>query len=104
MALKDGDPISEGYTCVVRERANAGSIVPNHVRSPCDLVDLSTPPKATEQPPGDVGDSVMKKNSTRRNLMRNMNRMANTEFAREMKESWPMADQQQSKFQRRVQI
>lgn len=61
MALKDGDPIPEGYTCVVRERADAGSVVPNHVRSPCDLVDLSTPPKATEQPPGDVGDSVMKK-------------------------------------------
>lgn len=87
IALKDGDPIPEGYTYVVRERADVGSPVRTHMRSSTDTVDLSTPSKATEQTPADIGGSVNKKTTSKRNLTRNTNRKALTSFAREMKES-----------------
>lgn len=87
IALKDGDPIPEGYTYVVDGRADPVPTGRTQVRAGCDTVDLSTPPKATETIAGEGPDSSKNKLNARRNLTRNNNRKANTTFAKELKES-----------------
>lgn len=87
IVLKDGDPIPPGYTYMPRDRADPPPTARTQLRSACDTVDLSTPPKATEAAAGGGPDRTRSKANARRNLTRNLNRKANATFAKEMKDS-----------------
>lgn len=87
IALKDGDAIPDGYRYVVREVAVAVTGTPIQMQSACATVNLCTPPKTAQPSAGDIMDSAKKRTTAKRNLTRNMNRKANTTFARELKES-----------------
>jgi hypothetical protein len=81
MVLKDGEPISQGYSYVVRERPDAAP----HGR--CETVDLSTPTKFSTPTAGDVHGNAKNTTATKKNLTRNLNKKANSEFAKEVKDA-----------------
>lgn len=85
--LKDGEPIPEGYRYMVHEGSAGGPSAATGIRTPRDAVAVRTPPKAGELLPGVDPDSAKSRTAARRNLARNMNRMANANFAKEMKDS-----------------
>lgn len=81
MVLKDGEPIPQGYSYVVREHPYASP----HGRN--ETVDLCTPPKFSTATAGDVHDNPKNTTTTKKNLTRNLNRKANSEFAKELKDA-----------------
>ena len=87
IALKEGDPIPEGYALVVESRGEPVASSRTHQRSPCETVDLSTPPKAPEPHTEEGPDTARSKTAARRNLTRSTNRKANATFAKDLKES-----------------
>jgi hypothetical protein len=87
IALKDGDPIPEGYTFVVGECHEHVASGRTQLQSACETVDLTTPPKATYATGAEGPESEKSKLTRRQNLARNTNMKANTSFAKELKES-----------------
>lgn len=87
IALKEGDPIPEGYALVVDTTADPVPSARMQQRNQCDTVDLSTPPKANVPSTEEGPDTAKSKMAARRNLTRNSNRKANATFAKELKES-----------------
>lgn len=87
IALKEGDPIPEGYALVVQTHVVPVAPGSTEQQGPCDTVDLTTPPRANV-PCGQEGlDSAKARTAATRNLTRNTNRKANVTFARELKDS-----------------
>lgn len=87
IALKDGDPLPEGYALVVESRGEPVTPSRTNLPHPCDTVDLSTPPRALEPRTEEAPDTAKSKSAARRNLTRKTNRKANATFARELKDS-----------------
>ena len=87
LAVKDGDPIPEGYALVVPTRAEPVPCARTPERSARDTVDLSTPPRHNEPNSVEVPETAKSKTAARRNLTRNTCRKANATFARELKDS-----------------
>jgi hypothetical protein len=87
IALKDGDPIPEGYKYVVAEVPESVPTGRTQFRGTSETVDLTTPPKAAAPTGGEKTDDAKAKERARQNLTRNKCRKANTEFAKELKES-----------------
>ena len=87
IAIKDGDPVPEGYRYLVPDRAAFGPPSHTEIRSPVELTEFRTPSKTGEQLPVDDPASVKSRTAARRNLTRSKNRVANASFVREMKES-----------------
>ena len=87
IALKEGDPVPEGYSVLVETRAEAAPSPRIQQRAGCDTVDLSTPPKAIDRCTEEGPQSAKSKTAAKRNLTRNTNRKANATFAKDLKES-----------------
>ena len=76
IALKDGDPISFGYTYVVDGLTDLLSSCKIQLRNACDTVDLSTPAKATQPATVEAPDTAKSK----------ANKKTNGTFAKEIKD------------------
>ena len=85
LALKEGEPIPEGYAYVVKERPNGGP--PGRDVGYADTVDLSTPPKDAMPIAADIAANAKNTSAAKRNLTRNLNRRANSALAKEMKDA-----------------
>lgn len=86
-ALKEGDPVPEGYSILVETRVEPVPSPRIHQRAACDTVDLSTPTKAIDRCTEEGPESAKSKTAAKRNLMRNINRKANATFAKDLKDS-----------------
>lgn len=87
IALKDGDPIPEGYALVVETRNEQAASPRIPLRNACDIEELSTPPKASAPRTEEGTNTAKSKKAEMRNKTRNNNRKANATFAKELKES-----------------
>jgi hypothetical protein len=87
IALKDGDPIPEGYKYVVAEQTESVPTGRTQLRTPSETVELTTPPKPAAPTGGEKTDDAKAKQRARRNMTRNKCRKANVSFAKELKES-----------------
>ena len=87
LALKDGYAILEGYSYVVRECPIGASTGRDQTHNHFDTMDLCTPPKGAVPSPGDLAGNAKNTLATRWNLTRTLNRMAQSAFAKEMKDS-----------------
>jgi hypothetical protein len=87
IALKDGDPIPEGYKYVVAEQTESVPAGKSQFRTSKETVDLTLPPKPAAPTGGEKTDDAKAKQRARRNMTRNKCRKANVSFAKELKES-----------------
>ena len=87
IAIKAGEHIREGYAYVVQKSADNVGGGRMQQRNTSDIVDLTTPAKATERRAGEVPDTTKMRNAARRNLTRNSNRKANATFVKDLKVS-----------------
>ena len=87
IALKDGDPIPEGYAYVVESRGVPAANDINQQLAAGDTVDLSTPPRATDARGGEAADTAKSRSAAKKNLTKNTNRKANAKFAKDLKDS-----------------
>jgi hypothetical protein len=87
IALKEGDPVPEGYSILVEARAEPLPSPRIQQRAAADTVDLRTPPKAIDRRTEEAPESAKSKTAAKRNLTRNTNRKANATFAKELKDS-----------------
>lgn len=85
--MKDGDAIPEGYTRVVRERVHNAPVSSPQRQGQCETVDLCTPPRVVLHSERDIVGNASNEKAAKRNLTRNLNRKANTMFAKDLKES-----------------
>jgi hypothetical protein len=81
LAVREGEPLPEGYTLVVRAPAT-----PTGAPRCTDTVDLVTPPESAAPVTGDT-ESSKRKAAENRNLNRSANKQANVAHAKEVKEA-----------------
>lgn len=87
IAMKEGDPVPEGYALLVDTRGEPTPAARTQLRTACDPIALSTPPKANSPCTEEGPDSAKSKSAARRNATRNTNRKANATFAKDLKDS-----------------
>jgi hypothetical protein len=87
IALKDGDPLPEGYALLVETCVDPLPTSRSLLRSLCEPVDLGSPPNDPEPRRTEGTDTAKSRMAAKRNLTRNTNRLANARFAKELKES-----------------
>ena len=72
---------------MVRERPNVTPTGRDETHRPCNTVDLSTPPKAGMPTDGDIVGDAKNTSAAKKNLTKNLNRKANSAFAKELKDA-----------------
>ena len=81
-AIREGEPLPEGYSLLVRAPAT-----PTAAPKAPETVDLSTPPDAATGTAIEDVNTSKRKAAERRNLTRKSNREAHASYAKEVKES-----------------
>ena len=87
IALREGDALLERYTYAVHAGPKVANTDAQGGKNLADVVDLSTPPKATPHGSDEVAAAAKSNVAARRNTTRSTNKQANTVFAQEMKDS-----------------
>lgn len=82
LAVREGEPLPEGYTLVVRTPAT-----PTTAPKPMDMVDLTTPPDAATETMMEDADTSKGKATEQRNLTKKGNRVANAAYFKDVKDS-----------------
>ena len=81
LAVREGEPLPEGYTLVIRAPAT-----PTGAPRCTDMVEHVTPPPSAPPLTGDM-ESSKRKSAERRNYTRRANKQANAALAKEVKEA-----------------
>lgn len=87
IVLQDGVSVPKGYKYVESDRAEPEAANTPQMRNGGETMEFKTPPNATEPSAGEGPDPANRISRAKRNLTRNINRKANTTFAKEMKDS-----------------
>lgn len=82
LALRDGDPLPDGYKYVVCE-----PVQPPRRMNSVDMVDLTTPPDDPPPTRGEDVDAAKRTARKKRNANRSTNKRMHASFAKEMKDS-----------------
>ena len=82
LAVREGEPLPEGYTLVVRAPATPGC-----TKKPTETVDLSTPPECAAPKSREDSDATKRKAADRRNATRSANKQAHAAYTKEVKQA-----------------
>ena len=82
LAVREGEPLPEGYTLVVRAPTTPGCRM-----KPTETVDLSTPPDCAAPTSRDRSELNKRKATDQRNATRSANKQAHASYTKEVKEA-----------------